>query len=107
MSAELNTAHDDLDIVSTALMQIVEEKIREQKEVEIIERIQSLETKASNLRREVHELEEKFINLQRELAQLQPNPQTEPSPLAEPEEDNIPFDSGDTPKNSGDIPDGF
>ncbi|MDZ8239706.1 MAG: hypothetical protein RMZ69_21580 [Nostoc sp. ChiQUE01a] len=72
MSAQLDS-DEDFDAATSALMQTVEQKIREESESSVVARIDSLETTASNLRQEISYLEEKLGQLkqQKDLAEVE------------------------------------
>ncbi|MEH1785897.1 MAG: hypothetical protein V7L23_10025 [Nostoc sp.] len=65
MSAGLEP-EDDIHIATRDLIEIVEEKIREPIEYEVVSRIKLLETRANNLRQEISYLEEKLVELKSE-----------------------------------------
>ncbi|MBC1241861.1 hypothetical protein [Nostoc sp. 2RC] len=84
MTAQLNS-DEDFDAATSALMQTVEVKIREDKEFEIVSHIESLQTRANNLKQEISYLEEKLAKLKHDQDLAQLKPETEPDP------DDIPF----------------
>ncbi|MEH1790583.1 MAG: hypothetical protein V7L23_34730 [Nostoc sp.] len=85
MSAGLEP-EDDINIATRDLIEIVEEKIREHIEYQVVSRIKLLETRANNLRQEISYLEEKLVKLKSEKDDLTQFTGEEPDP------DDIPFD---------------
>ncbi|QMS87327.1 DUF2031 domain-containing protein [Nostoc edaphicum CCNP1411] len=82
LSAEVHEG-DDFEAEISHLMEVVERKIREPKETDIVNRINSLETRSNNLRQEISYLQEKLGELKSKNDNL-----TEEEPIP----DDIPFD---------------
>ncbi|MEH2371964.1 hypothetical protein [Nostoc sp.] len=87
--AEVQEGEDE-EVAISALMEKVERKVSEY--YDLVNESKDLRTGIRELKRELVELKSKKDEL---------------TTVQEPEPDNIPFESGDTSKSSGDIPDGF
>ncbi|MDZ8023569.1 MAG: hypothetical protein RMX97_02570 [Nostoc sp. DedQUE11] len=88
LSAQLGDGENDEEAISL-LMEKVERKLREPREKEIVNQIQTLEQRANSLRERISYYEERLGELKskEELTQAQ-----------EPDPDDIPFDAGEAPK---------
>ncbi|MEH2459146.1 hypothetical protein [Nostoc sp.] len=87
--AELQEGEDE-EVAISALMEKVERNVAKQ----------------SFLLIEIQDLKKEIKDLQKELAELE-SKKDKLTTVQQPDPDNIPFESGDTSKSTGDIPDGF
>lgn len=92
LSAELDGGENVEEAISV-LAEQVERKIREHAQSKVEAEIEQLNKQLRQMKKELQEIEGKIL--------------ANSSDLEEPSVDSLPFDSGDTPVNSGDVPDGF
>ncbi|WP_414572707.1 hypothetical protein [Nostoc sp. CCY 9925] len=90
LSAQIGDGEDDEEAISL-LMEKVERKLREPREKEIVNQIQTLESRANSLRERISYYEERLGELKSKHEESQQQPQ-------EPDPDDIPFEGGEAPK---------